>query len=114
MDSESMAEMDGHKSGELQSSKLADPRVLFVAAACVVLGALLAAAPGVGWHVVGYALACLVTFTLVALFRRYSTQKMAAEGIVAPAWTKWFSIALLIVGFVAAIINAWAIADKLS
>lgn len=114
MDSEFANEVERHDTKVGTASRLGDPKVLFAAAAFVVLGAILAAAPGIGFHIFGYVFACLVTFTLVALFRRYSVQRAATEGVVAPGWTHWFSIGLLVVGFAVAILNAWAIAVKFS
>lgn len=114
MDTDFAGEVGTKADGKAGSKLLADPKVLFVAAACVAFGAVMAVAPGAGFHLLGYVFACLVTFTLVTFFRRFSVEKAATEGVVPPSWTRWFSIALLVVGFAVAILNAWAVAVKFS
>lgn len=93
---------------------LADPKALLVATASCMLGALLAAPPGLIFHIFGYLLGCLVTFALVALFRKNSVQLTALTGVVPPRWTRWLSTTLLFAGLVVALLNAWLIAVKLS
>ncbi len=69
---------------------------------------------GIAAHVVGYALASLMAFTLVALFRRGAVERQVSAGVVVPHWMNMVAVAVLVVGFVVAVAQAWSIASYLS
>jgi hypothetical protein len=86
---------------------------LWGAAGAVALGAV-ALLGGIALHVVGYALASLLAFTLIALFRRRSLERAVKEGIGVPHRINVVAIGVLVAGFVVSVAQAWLIASYLS
>jgi hypothetical protein len=93
---------------------LGSPSTLLWAAASLVISLLLLLTGGIALHLLGYIFACLIPFTLVALFRRSSIQRMAISGIAPPEWTKVVSIAIIVTGFFLALVHAWFIASGIA
>lgn len=65
-------------------------------------------------HAVGYALDSLIPFTLVAVFRRRSLERLIVVGLPPSRQTNTFAWLILIVGFACAVLHAWAIARHLT
>jgi hypothetical protein len=93
---------------------LGSPPVLLWAVASLAISAVLLLAGGIFLNVLGYVFACLVPFTLVALYRRTSTQRMAISGVVPPAWVRSASSVIIGVGFGLALAHAWMIASGIA
>lgn len=87
---------------------------LLAAAAAAVLFGFLALSGGLFLHFVGYALASLLAFTLVAMFRRQSLEQSVKAGIGIPRWMNLAAWALLFVGFAVAVAHSWFIASYFS
>jgi hypothetical protein len=87
--------------------------MVWVAGAAVVLSAL-ALFGGILAHFLGYALASLLAFTLIALFRRRSVEISANAGVGVPRWINFTAVSVLIVGFLVAIAQSWVIASYFS
>lgn len=83
------------------------------AAVAVILGAL-ALSGGIVLHFVGYALASLLAFTLIAMFRRRSLERVLREGIAVSHRVNVFAVCVLVVGFVVSVLQSWLIASHLS
>jgi hypothetical protein len=84
---------------------------LWLAGAATATGvATFALGPGVAINVIGYVLASLVAFTLVALFRRNSVRRMAQHGVVTPQSTQLLGLLILVTGLVVAAFHAYRIA----
>jgi hypothetical protein len=64
----------------------------------------------VALQVVGYVLACLVPFTLIALYRRSATRRMFAVGIGQSTTVNAAGGAILVAGLLSTIGHAWFIA----
>lgn len=93
---------------------LGNPAILLWAGISLMVSALLLFTGGVLLHVLGYLFACLVPFTLVALFRRNSIQRTALSGVATPAWTRQVGVGIIVAGFILAILHAWSIASGLA
>lgn len=93
---------------------LGNPSVLLWAGISLVVSAILLFTGGLLLNVLGYLFACLAPFTLVALFRRNSIQRMVITGVATPAWTRQVSVGIIVAGFVLAILHAWSIASGLA
>lgn len=87
--------------------------LLWAAAAAVLLG-LLALSGGIVLNLVGYALASLLAFTLVAMFRRRSIERSLTAGIAVPRWMNRFAFCVLALGFAVSVAQAWFIASYFS
>ena len=84
---------------------------LWLAGVAMVLSiAAFALGPGVAVNLVGYVLASLVAFTLVALFRRNSVRRMAQRGIITAQSTQLLGLLILVLGVVVAAFHAYQIA----
>jgi hypothetical protein len=83
------------------------------AVGCVLLGAL-ALAGGILFHFLGYALASLLAFSLIALFRRRSSERSLTQGIGVPRWVRLVAVGALLAGFAISIIHSWFIASYFS
>lgn len=91
-----------------------DPSIwCFAAAAAVFLGAV-ALSGGILVHVIGYAFASLVAFTLIAIFRRRSLERVVKEGVGVPHWVNLVAAGVLVVGLVVSVAQSWLIASYLS
>lgn len=88
-------------------------RLLAAAAGCILLSAL-ALAGGVAVHILGYVLASLLAFTLIALFRRRSSERSLTAGIGVPHWIKRAAAGILVAGFLLSVAHAWFIASHFS
>ena len=104
----------GSAEESLEMRWLGRPRSLFIAAGSLALGFLLLIAGGVPLHAFGYLFSCLIPFTLVALFRRVSMRRMAALGVASPTWAKPLGTAIIVFGFVLAVLNAWFFAAEIT
>jgi uncharacterized membrane protein YdjX (TVP38/TMEM64 family) len=80
------------------------------AGATVVSGATFALGLGVAINLVGYVLASLVAFTLVALFRRNSVRRLVQHGVVTAQGTQLVGLLILVLGLVVAALHAYRIA----
>jgi hypothetical protein len=69
---------------------------------------------GIVAHFLGYLLASLLAFTLVALFRRAAMDRQTSSGVVVPHWMNLVAAGVLLVGFVVAVGQAWFIASHFS
>lgn len=87
--------------------------MVWAASGAVVLGAL-ALFGGIIAHFLGYALASLLAFTLIALFRRRSVEVSASAGVGVPHWINVIAVCVLVVGFGVAIAQSWVIASYFS
>jgi hypothetical protein len=87
--------------------------LLWAALGAVLLG-LLALSGGIALHFVGYALASLFAFTLIAMFRRRSIERSLSDGIAVPRWMNRLAVGVLAVGFVVSVAQAWLIASYFS
>jgi hypothetical protein len=83
-------------------------------AAGAVLVSLFVLSGGIVLHFFGYALASLLAFTLIAMFRRRSVERSASAGIGVPHWINLTAIAVLVAGLLAAVAHAWFIASYFS
>jgi hypothetical protein len=83
------------------------------AALAVVLGAATLSG-GIALHFVGYALASLLAFSLIALFRRQSLERTVNAGIGVPHWLNLAAIGVLIAGFLVSVAQSWLIASHFS
>jgi hypothetical protein len=87
--------------------------LLWVAAASVGLSALVLYG-GLALHFAGYALASLLAFTLIAMFRRRTVERSASLGIGVPQRINLLAVAILLLGFVVSIAHSWFIASHFS
>ena len=85
--------------------------LLWAAVAAVLIGLLTLMLSGLGTHVAGYALSAPVSFTAVALFRRRSLELLFTAGVAPSRRDNSLAVAALILGFLAAVGHAWAIAS---
>ena len=83
------------------------------AVGCVLLSAL-ALAGGILLHFLGYVLASLLAFSLIALFRRRSSERSLTLGIGVPHWVKLTAAGVLFAGFAVSIAHSWFIASHFS
>lgn len=95
------------------SSRDSSTWCLGAAAGAVALGAL-ALSGGIVLHVIGYALASLLAFTLIAMFRRRSLERAVKEGIGVPHRVNLLAIGVLVVGFAVSVAQSWLIASYLA
>jgi hypothetical protein len=98
---------------EASSSRDSSIWCLGAAAGAVALGAV-ALSGGIVLHVIGYALASLLAFTLIAMFRRRSLERAVKEGIGVPHAVNLFAVGVLLVGFAVSVAQSWLIASYLS
>jgi hypothetical protein len=98
----------------LEMRWLGTPRALFIAIGSLGIAVALLLTGGIPLHAIGYAFSCLIPFTLVALFRRMSLRRMAALGVASPAWAKPLGTAIIVLGFVLAVLHAWSIAADIA
>lgn len=87
---------------------------LLGAAAAAVLLSLLALSGGIALHFLGYVLASLLAFSLVALFRRKSLERTAKAGLGMPRWLNLTAFGVIVVGFGVSIVHSWFIASYFS
>lgn len=87
--------------------------LLAVAAASVCISAL-ALSGGIALHFVGYALASLLSFTLIAMFRRRTVERSTSAGIGVPKRVNLLAIAILVAGFGVSVAHSWFIASHFS
>jgi hypothetical protein len=87
--------------------------LLAVAAGAVLLSAL-ALSGGIALHFLGYALASLLAFSAIAMFRRRSLERSAKAGIGIPHWLNVTAVAVLVVGFLVSLAHSWFIASYFS
>lgn len=96
-----------------RSSRDSSTWCLAAATGAVALGAV-ALGGGIVLHVVGYALASLLAFTLIAMFRRRSLERAIKEGIGVPHRVNLFAACVLLVGFAVSVAQSWLIASYLA
>jgi len=87
--------------------------LLWAAAAAVLLG-LLALPGGIALNLIGYALASVLAFTLVAMFRRRSIERSLTAGIAVPRWMNRLAFGVIATGFAVSVAQAWFIASHFS
>ena len=80
--------------------------MLWAAGGALAVGALLLASGLVGLYFVGYLLSAPVAFTLVALFRRRTLERVVRVGIAPSPRANAVGLAILVAGFVVAIVHA--------
>jgi hypothetical protein len=87
--------------------------LVWAAAGTVLLSALLLSG-GVFLHFTGYLLASVVTFTLIAFFRKRSLQHSLSAGIGVSRSVNLVAGGILVVGFLVSIAHSWFIASHFS
>lgn len=91
-----------------------DPTVLLLAAAVAATIGVVALLGGLLLNLLGYAACSFGVFTLVALFRRRSLERSALLGVSPPRNLNLAALALIAVGFLVSVAQAWQIASHLS
>lgn len=71
-------------------------------------------AGGIVLHLLGYALASLCAFTLIAMFRRRSAERSVTAGVGVPHWINLTAVGVLIAGFAVSVVHSWLIASYFS
>lgn len=87
--------------------------MLALAAVCVLAATALLMPPGLAPWLIGYPLACLIPFGLVASFRRAQVRSPGGSAI-SPRTLSRISATIVVIGFVVSVIHAWRIADYLA
>jgi hypothetical protein len=88
--------------------------LLVVASLAVVCGFGALALDGVLAHVIGYALASLLPFTIVAMFRRQSVERLMVVGLPPSREANTGAVLILVIGFLCSVLHAWFIARHLT
>lgn len=105
--------MDEKLALEPRSAQGSATWLLGVASALVAVSAV-ALSGGIVLNIIGYLLASVFAFTLIAIFRRRSLERSANAGIGVPHWMNLAAAGVLLIGFILSVAHSWFIASYLS